>query len=66
MWLCDLEKAIKDLRDLCPTYLFKKVVPAGLGIAFYTTHFSRVLWCDGGQIIEYYENGEIKILKNFS
>ena len=66
MWLCDLEKAVKDLRKLCPTYVFEKVVPAGSGIAFYTTHFSKVLWCSDGQIIEHYENGEIKILKNFS
>lgn len=65
MWLCDLEKAIADLRKLCPDYLFDKIVPAGSGIAFYTTHHTRVLWCDGGQIIERYENGEIKILKNF-
>lgn len=66
MWLCDLERAVKELRALCPTYVFTKVVPAGSGIAFYTTHFSRVLWCGGLQIIERYENGEIKILKDFS
>lgn len=66
MWLCDLEKAIQELRPLCPDYVFEKIVPAGSGIAFYTTHFTRVLWCDGRQITERYENGEIKILKDFS
>ena len=66
MWLCDLEKAIQELRDLNLNYVVTKVVPAGYGIAFYTTHFSKVVWCNGGQIIEYYDNGEIKILKNFS
>lgn len=66
MWLCDLEKAIQELKDLCPNYVFTKVVPAGYGIVFYTTHFSRVFWCDGGQILEHYDNDEIKILKNFS
>ena len=65
MWLCDLNRAIQDLQELCPDYLFTKVVPAGSGIAFYTTHFTRVLWCGGGQIIERFDNGEIKILKNF-
>jgi hypothetical protein len=66
MWLCDLERAVQELRVLCPGYVFTKVVPAGSGIVFYTTHFTRVLWCDGGQIIEHYENGKTKILKNFS
>jgi hypothetical protein len=41
-------------------------VPAGSGIAFYTSHFTRILWCGGCQIIERYEDGEIKILKDFS
>ena len=66
MWLYDLEKAVRELKDLCPNYVLTKVAPAGSGIAFYTTHFSRIMWCDGGQIIEHYDNGEIKILKNFS
>ena len=66
MWLCDLDRAVQELRALCPDYVFTKVVPAGSGIAFYTTHFTRVLWCGGCQIIERYENGEIKILKDFS
>ena len=65
MWLCDLERAIQELRTLCPNYVFEKIVPAGSGIAFYTSHFTRVLWCDGCQIIERYENGETKILKDF-
>lgn len=66
MWLCDLEKAIRELRELLPNYVFTKIVPAGSGIAFYTTHFSMVCWSNGGQIVEHYDNGEIKILKNFS
>lgn len=66
MWLCDLARAIQELQELCPNYLFEKVVPAGSGIAFYTTHHTRVLWCGGCQIIEHYDNGETKILKDFS
>ena len=66
MWLNDIQKAIKDLQEICPDYIFTKITPAGSGIVFYTTYFSRVFWCDGGQIIEHYENGETKILKNFS
>lgn len=66
MWLCDLERAIRELRTLCPDYVFTKIVPAGSGIAFFTTHFTRVLWGGGSQIIERYDNGEIKILKDFS
>lgn len=65
MWLYDLERAVQELRTLCPDYVFTKVVPEGSGIAFYTTHFTRVLWCNGGQIIERFDDGEIKILKNF-
>lgn len=66
MWLIDLNRAIQELQELCPDYVFTKIVPAGSGIAFYTTHFTRILWCSGGQILERYEDGEIKILKNFS
>ena len=66
MWLCDLERAVKELRALCPNYVFEKIVPAGSGIAFYTTHFTRILWCDDYQIIERYENGDIKVLKDSS
>ena len=65
MWLCDLNSAINDLYELCPDYVFEKVEPAGSGIAFYTTHRTRVLWCPNGQIIEHYENDETKILRNF-
>lgn len=63
MWLYDLEKAIQELKALCPDYVFEQIVPIGSTIAFYTSHFSRVLWRDGCQIIEHYENGVIKILK---
>lgn len=63
MWLCDLNSAINDLYELCPDYVFEKVEPRGSGIMFYTTHFTIVLWCSDGQIIEYYDNGEIKTLK---
>lgn len=65
MWLCDLRRAVNELLTLCPDYLFEKVVPAGSGIAFYTTHHTRILWSEC-QIVERYENGETKILKNFS
>lgn len=66
MWLYDLDKAVQELRALCPDYVFTNIMPADSGIVFYTTHFTKVLWCEGCQIIEHYENGETKILKNFS
>ena len=66
MWLYDLEKAVQELRNLCPDYVFTNVMPAGSGIVFCTTHFTKVLWRDDCQIIECYENGETKILKDFS
>lgn len=63
MWLCDLEKAIAELRKLCPGYVFEKITPAYAGIAFFTSHFSRILWTRDGAIIERYENGDVKFLK---
>jgi hypothetical protein len=66
MWLSDLAKAIQEVNALRPDCVITKVAPAGAGIVFYTTHFSRIFWCDGGQVIERYDNGEEKILKNFS
>jgi hypothetical protein len=66
MWLNDLNRAIQELQELCPDYVFTKIVPAGSGIAFYTSHFTRILWCGGYQIVERYEDGETKILKDFS
>ena len=65
MWLCDLEKAIQDIRAICPDYVFTKVVPAGSGIVFYTTHFTRVLWIRDIFIIERDEENNLKILKDF-
>ena len=68
MWLCDLERAVADLHQVCPEYVITKVIPSGSSIIFYTTHHTRILWwrCGSiGHIIEYYENGEIKVLKEF-
>jgi hypothetical protein len=65
MWLNDLSRAIQELQELCPNYVFTKIVPAGSGIAFYTSHFTRILWCGGCQIVERYEDGKTEILKNF-
>ena len=62
MWLCDLERAVKELRTLCPDYVFTKVVPAGSGIVFYTTHHTRILWSNV-QVIERYEDGKTEDLK---
>ena len=62
MWLCDLERAVKELRTLCPDYVFTKVVPAGSGIVFYTTHHTRILWSHV-QVIERYEDGKTEDLK---
>lgn len=62
MWLCDLERAVQKLRALRPDYVFTEVVPAGAGIAFYTTHHSRVFWSQDGNIFERDENGNIEWL----
>ena len=63
MWLCDLEIAIGDLHEVCPTYVFEKIMPSGSGIAFFTTHFTRVLWIKDGRIFERDEEGNVEILK---
>lgn len=60
MWLCDLERAIADIRKYCPMYLYEKIQPASNGISFFTTHFSRIFWSNDGKIFERYENGDIK------
>ena len=65
MWLCDLEKAIQDLREVCPTYIFDEIIPAGSAIVFYTTHFTRVLWIKDTLITEYDQENNPKILKEF-
>ena len=64
MWLCDVEKAVKEVREVCPDYILTKIAPASWGIAFHTTHFSIVLW-DEMKIVERYEDGRIKVLKTF-
>ena len=65
MWLCDLEKAIQDLREVCPTYIFDKIIPSGSAIVFYTTHFTRVLWIKDTLITERDQENNLKILKEF-
>lgn len=62
MWLCDLERAVQKLHQVCPNYVFTKVVPKGVGIAFYTTHHTRIFWSKDGRIFERSENGEIEWL----
>lgn len=62
MWLCDLQIAVQELHQVCPDYVFTEVVPAGSGIAFYTTHHSRVFWSQDGNIFERDENGNIEWL----
>ena len=38
MWLCDLEKAIKDMREIFPDgCVFDKIIPAGHGICFFVS-----------------------------
>lgn len=68
MWLCDLEKAVKILREVAPTYLFEKIIAGGgeSTIIFYTTHHSKVFVMDCGLVCEKYENGEIKKLNEIS
>ena len=66
MWLCDLEKAIKDMRELFPDgCVFDKIIPAGAGICFFLSDYSNVYWHNDGQIIRVLQDGTEIILKNF-
>ena len=65
MWLDDLDLAITALHEVCPTYVFTKIVPCYSGISFYTSHFSLVSWCKGGMICERFEDGRVEILKGY-
>ena len=52
MWFCDLEKAVKALRAIHPTYVIEQIYPAGSAIAFKTSHFTTVYWKKNGEICE--------------
>ena len=67
MWLCDLEKAIKDMREIFPDgCVFDKIIPAGSGISFFLSDYSKIYWYEDGQIIRVLQDGTEIILKNFS
>lgn len=64
MWLCDLEKAVAEMRPFCSTYVFEKIIPMTGGLAFYTSHWSVVTWSSlTGEILERFEDGTVKVLK---
>jgi hypothetical protein len=66
MWLCDLEKAIKDMREFFPDgCVFEKIIPAGRGIRFLLSDWSVIYWYNDGQIIRVKEDGTEIILRNF-
>lgn len=63
MWLKDIAEGATLLRQLRPDCLIEKIVPSNGGIAFYTTYHSRILYIPNNQnLIERFENGEVKIL----
>ena len=63
MWLKDIAEGATLLREYRPDYVIEKIVPSNGGIAFYTSHFSRVLFTPNGkQLIERFENGEVEIM----
>jgi hypothetical protein len=67
MWLCDLEKAIKDMREIFPDgCVFDKIIPAGHSICFFVSDYSKIYWDMDGQIIRVTEDGVEEILRNFS
>lgn len=67
MWLCDLEKAIKDMREFFPDgCVFEKIIPVGQGIRFLLSDWSVVYWYTDGQVIRVKEDGTKIILRNFS
>ena len=64
MWLADLEKAVADVKAVCPDYLIDMVIPAGLRIAFRTTHHTWLYWrADTDEILEVAEEGDAKVFK---
>lgn len=66
MWLCDLEKAIKDMRKFFPNgCVFEKIIPSGQGIRFLLSDYSVIYWYNDGQIIRVKEDGTEIILRNF-
>lgn len=63
MWLKDIAEGATLLRQLRPDCLIEKIVPSNGGIAFYTTHHSRILYIPNNKdLIERFENGEVEIL----
>ena len=64
MWLCDLEKAIKDMREIFPDgCVMVKIYPSGSGICFCLSDFSKVLCMNDGSMIrvdQFYNIEKIK------
>ena len=53
MWLCDLEVAVKRVREMFPFSILEKITPcADGGIAFYTTYFTIIKWFPNGEVRE--------------
>lgn len=51
MWLCDVEKAIKEIRCLCSECVLDGILPKGKYILFSFSDFSRIYW-SSDEIIE--------------
>ena len=68
MWLCDLEKAIKDIRTFFPDgCVFDKIEPIWTSICFYLSDYSVIWWHENGEkIIRKLQDGTEIILRNFS
>lgn len=51
MWLCDLEKAIKEIRHFYPECVLDGILSKGKYIVFSFSDFSRIYW-SADEIIE--------------
>ena len=66
LWLCEIEKAIKEVKELCPLLNFTEVQIENWGIRFYTLSSIEICWFNNGNIIQVEENGVENFLKKSS
>lgn len=66
LWLCEIEKAIKEVKELCPHLSFTEVQIESWGIRFYTLSSIEICWFNNGNIMQIEENGVENFLKKLS
>lgn len=63
LWLCEIEKAIKEVKELCPLLTFTEVRIESWGIRFYTLSSIEICWFNNGNIMQIEENGAEKLFE---